>query len=170
MFVALNEGHAGNLGGVSGANALCQTQAAAAGLGSSTWKAFLSSSAQNAKDLFTGANANLPVVNKAGVVMYASWTSLFVNNPTWVVSQYMLTFNDKPVDEITAVTPPWTDADGWHGTTATGIASPNTCLNWTSAALADSGIAGEWDFYSLLTQEVHTCDYTAAVGCVAIRP
>lgn len=168
MLVGLNEGHTGNLGGVTGANALCAQQATAAGI-TGTWKAFLSTSTQAAKDLFTGVNAALPVVNRNGGLLYTSWTSVFTS-PTWPGIPLLYSFNNTLIDENSAIIPTWTDADGWTGTLANGTASPNTCQNWTSALTADLGIAGELDFKQLLVQESHTCDYTAAVLCVALKP
>jgi len=168
MFVTLNEGHTGNLGGLAGANALCASQASAASM-PGTWKAFLSTSTQNVKDLFIGTDASLPVVNKANVVMHSTWSAIFTS-VQWTNLQYAQSFKGQVVDEITVVSPPWTDADGWHGSNADGTVGAN-CNNWTSADSTVTGTGGEWDFYRLMTSgtvvESHACSYTAAVGCVS---
>ncbi|MHB8877674.1 MAG: hypothetical protein ACYC8T_28620, partial [Myxococcaceae bacterium] len=154
------------LGGISGANSLCATQAAAAGYGG-TWKAFLSSSGQNVRDLITGTNAStLPVVNTRGENMWANWNTVFTQ-ASWNTgtAQYMWSFNGKFVDEG-QTTPDWFDADGWHGSTATGLVHTYTCSDWTSTA--SYGANGEWDFGTMFNTEADSCAYTLAVACVSI--
>lgn len=164
VIAALNEAHDGNLGGIAGANALCATQAQAAGK-TGTWKAFLSSSTQNVKDLITGTAAAYPVVNLNGGVMFPSWAGIFVSG-TWPSSTgYLVTFDGKVVNEGQTV-PDWSDAHGWTGSTVAGIATTSTCADWTSTT--GSGTTGEWDFYHLVQSASKTCATTVAVACVQI--
>lgn len=60
-----NPGNGADLGGLAGADAYCTTLAEAAGVTGKTWRAYLSSSAENARDRI-GAG---PWVNAAGVVI-----------------------------------------------------------------------------------------------------
>src|SRR5688572_24090185 len=56
------EGKGGNLGGLAGADAHCQSLAQAAGAGNKTWRAYLSTNTVNAKDRI----GNGPWVNAKG--------------------------------------------------------------------------------------------------------
>ena len=169
MMVALNEGHNGNLGGIVGANSLCTTQANTAGL-FGTWRAFLSSSTQNVKDLFLGAEASLPVVTKDNVQIFTSWNQIFVvGTGSWSGSKLLQSFAGVNVDENSSIVPPWDDADGWHGSTSLGVATTNTCLDWTSSSSANFGSCGELDFYQLLKLETRACNITMAVVCVSAQ-
>lgn len=165
QLAALNEAHNGNLGGIAGADALCAQQAAAAGQ-TGTWRAFLSSSTQNVKDLITGAAASYPVVNLNGQLMYSSWSAVFTTS-TWASAAGDLkTFSGKDVDEGQA-TPDWYDARGWHGSTTAGLVnSTYTCSDWTSTT--GTGYGGEWDFHNLLQQLSNSCSQTLAVACVQL--
>jgi hypothetical protein len=162
LMAALNNGYNGNLGGITGANTLCQNQAVAAGY-SGTWKAFLSSSTQNVKDLIPVAQQTLPVVNLKGQNMYASWNTMFTQSGWNTTATYLWAFNGAFVDEGQA-SPDWYDADGWHGSTSAGIATTYTCSDWTSST--GSGSNGEWDFRDLLGSETSSCSSVLAVACV----
>lgn len=50
FITSAGPGDGANLGGLAGADAHCQALAASAGAGSRTWRAYLSSSAENARD------------------------------------------------------------------------------------------------------------------------
>lgn len=167
LMAALNEAHNGNLGGISGANALCASQATAAGYGG-TWRAFLSSSTQNVRDLITGTNATLPVVNLRGENMWSSWNTVFTQ-PTWnSTAIWLYAFDGRYVNEGQA-NPDWFDADGWHGSTAAGSVSTGvTCSDWTSAATGVRGANGEWDFRMMFNGETTVCSTTLAVACVLV--
>ncbi|HMR10129.1 MAG TPA: hypothetical protein PKA88_30340, partial [Polyangiaceae bacterium] len=164
QIAALNEAHNGNLGGLAGADALCAAQAQTAGQ-TGTWKALLSSSTRNVKDLITGAATAYPVVNLNGALMYASWSAVFTQS-TWNTAAGLLpTFDGNVVDEG-KTTPDWSDAHGWHGSTSTGLVGANTCSDWTSTT--GTGATGEWDFRRLLEQSSKSCTSTQAVACVQI--
>ncbi len=166
-LAALNTGSNGDLGGVAVADADCTTQAAQNGIGG-TWKAFLCSSTQDAINIVPGYLQGFPVKNLNGVTLWNTWAEVFTTT-TWIgAGAKMITFSGLIVDEPQVVSPPWTDADGWHGCLATGIADTNTCSNWTTTS--GNGRNGEWDFGNFLSQETHACTYTAAVACVRIGP
>ena len=170
LIGALTTGHDGNLGGIAGADAACNAEAAANNW-TGTWKAFLSDANQDVKDIVPVQFQNLPVKDLQGQLMFNNWTEVFTLT-TWNSSAgYITTFANVEVDEINPVTPPWTDADGWHGSNPDGTKHPtNTCTNWTSNASNVSGQASELDFHYMTVtgQEVHACNTTAAVMCVRV--
>ena len=71
-----NPGKGGNLGGLAGADAHCQSLAAAVGAGNKTWHAYLSTSTVNAKDRIGKG----PWVNARGVQIAASVEDLHSAN------------------------------------------------------------------------------------------
>jgi hypothetical protein len=166
---ALNEAHNGALGGTAGANALCAAQAAAAGL-SGTFKAFLSSSTQDVKDLVTGTAATYPVVNTKDEPLYGSWTQIF-SQSTWSTGKNVYAFDGKEVDENTGANPEWYDAQNWTGSTTAGlVSSGNTCQDWASASSSLTATSGEIDMSRLLGSSSQSCDKTLAVICVKTAP
>jgi hypothetical protein len=165
VVAALKHAYNGNLGGLSGANALCMAQAKENGY-PGVWKAFLSTSTQNVKDLVTGADASNPVVNLNGQQLFSSWTSIFPST-YWASSYYLYSFEGVPVLSG-RVSPNWTDGDGWTGTLQSGTVSNYTCNEWTSSSSSVTGTNGEWDSRYLLKQEVQACSNTFAVMCVHV--
>ena len=165
VIAALNEAHNGNLGGLTGANLLCANQAATAGK-AGTWKALLSTTTQNVKDLITGAATAYPVVNLNGFTMYSSWNTVFTQSIWNSSAGYLITFDGKVVDEPQGS---WTFARGWHGSTFSGLLYTNYhCSDWTSTS--GSGRAGEWDLRRLLYNYSMSCSSTLAVACVRVAP
>jgi len=118
VLVALNSGYTGNLGGLTGANSKCQTQATAAGL-TGTYKALLSTATQSAKGVVLSTSATQPVYNSKGQQLYSSWNAMF-SPSKWTSGRDIYSFAGKEVDENTGASPEWDDADAWHGSTATG--------------------------------------------------
>ncbi|MEQ1614730.1 MAG: lectin [Hyphomicrobiaceae bacterium] len=136
-------GKGADLGGLAGADAHCQSLAAAAGAGSKTWRAYLSTqgaSAVNARDRI-GAG---PWSNAKGVVIAKSVDDLHgaSNN---ITKQSALT-------EKGAVVNGRGDTPNTHdvltGSTADGKAIPGdadmTCKNWTSST-AGAAMVGHAD-------------------------
>ncbi len=172
IMSALTDGFNGNLGGVAGADALCNQQATLHGH-PGTWRAFLSSSTQQVKDFFTGTSAStISVVTTTGEVMFNSWEHIFqIGTGSWLTSSDLIAFDGKEVDEGTGANPEWSDADGWTGSLADGTTSTMTCSDWTSSLSTVKGQNGEWDFYhELLLQESAYCSTFLAVACVRIGP
>jgi hypothetical protein len=163
IIAALNQPSNGNLGGITGANALCATQAAAAGF-PGTWKAFLSTSTQNVQNLITGTNATtIPVVNSKGESMFSSWNAAFSSTSYWPSPAYIYTFDGTTVNSSFC-----SDADGWTGIQYTGAPSTYNCNDWTSSSTSVMGANGEWDLRDLLRSETHTCSSVLAVACFQI--
>lgn len=167
LMAALNEGHQGNLGGIAGADALCAAQATAAGY-SGTWKAFLSSSTQNVRDIIPSTSAAVPVVNLLGQNMYASWNAAFTSTSWSSTAPYLTAFNGKTVTSGMA-SPDWYDADGWHGSTSSGLVSTSyTCNDWTDSTSSYRGQNGEWDLRAMFNGELTYCSTYLAVACVRL--
>lgn len=131
FVTSVGSGNGGNLGGLDGADAICQKLATAAGAGNKTWRAYLSTqgpSAVNAKDRI----GNGPWMNAKGVVIAKSVSDLHgpsnnltkqtaLNEKGEVISGRGDTPNQH--DILTGSQP-----DG----TAFTIADDRTCKNWTS--------------------------------------
>lgn len=114
--------YTGALGGLSGADAKCQTLADAAVLGG-TWKAWLSDTSTNAADRMTHANAPYYLVD--GITKVA-------NNWSGIVSGSLLvgiSMNEKRQDAGSGIKV-WTNTLGSGGKVTT--APEDACLNWTA--------------------------------------
>jgi hypothetical protein len=128
-------GKGGDLGGLAGADAHCQSLAAAAGAGSKTWRAYLSTKASggtpgvNAKDrIGTG-----PWANAKGVVIATSVADLHSDNNK--------INKESALDEKGVVIKGRGDTPNEHdvltGSQRDGTATTDadgTCSNWTSSA------------------------------------
>lgn len=133
-----NPGTGGNFGGIEGADAHCAALAEAAGVAGKTWHAYLSTSAENARDrIGTG-----PWVNAAGVTVAASVDELHSagNNLT----------KDTALDETGAVVNGRGDEPNRHdiltGSMPDGtVAEGATCEDWTSNAEDTAGMVGHHD-------------------------
>jgi hypothetical protein len=136
-------GKGADLGGLAGADKLCQTLAAAAGAGSKTWHAYLSTQgagAVNAKDRIGSG----PWQNAKGVVVAKSVADLHGDNN--LNKQTALTEKGEMVkgrgdtpnqhDILTGTQP-----DG----TAFATSDDKTCGNWTKGGDDGSAIVGHFD-------------------------
>ncbi len=168
VIAGLHNAHNGNLGGLTGADALCNKEAKAAGR-TEVFKAFLSSSKQHVKDLITGSNATgLPVVNIKGQKLFNSWADIF--DGSYSYSPTLFTFHNRLIDENTGASPDWYDADGWTGSSTTGTyVSGKSCNDWTSASSSVLGQNTEVDARQMLRQEQTVCSRTLAVLCVSVK-
>lgn len=164
VFSALDEAHTGSLGGVAAADAACAKQAKRAGR-PGTFKAFLSTSTRDVKDLITGTNAStIPVVTTHGVQLYLSWNDMFTSST--LGSSAVYTFDDTLVSNSFS-----RDGDAWHGSTPSGtVASGDTCKDWTSSDATNYGANGEIDVRRWLGTERSHCSVTLAVICVQTAP
>lgn len=138
-------GKGGNLGGLAGADALCQDLAKAAGAGNRTWAAYLSTqgpNAVNAKDrIGTG-----PWYNAKGVLIAQNVAALHQTTVN-VTADTALDEKGQPVPSVAlgpdGLSLPLEKQSGVEhdiltGTQADGTAFPagedRTCRNWTSGA------------------------------------
>ena len=138
FVTSVNPGNGGNFGGIAGADAHCTALAEAAGATGKTWRAYLSTSAENARDRI-GAG---PWVNAAGVTVAESVDQLHsadnnltketaLNEKGEVVSGRGDTPNRH--DILTGSLP--------DGTVAAGM----TCEDWTSNSAETAGMVGHHD-------------------------
>lgn len=133
-----NPGQGGNFGGIAGADAHCAALAEAAGVNGKTWRAYLSTSTENARDRI-GAG---PWVNAKGVTIADSVDALHGdgNNLT----------KDTALNEKGEVVSGRGDETNRHdiltgsnpdGTVAAGM----TCEDWTSNGAEAAGMVGHHD-------------------------
>jgi hypothetical protein len=117
-------GDGANLGGVEGADAICQRLAEAAGSTGKTWRAYLSTSTVNARDRI-GAG---PWYNAKGVLIAANLDDLH-NDATNMINK------ETGLTETGATVPGRGEEPNQHdiltGTNADGTANANTCGDWT---------------------------------------
>jgi hypothetical protein len=116
-------GDGANLGGLAGADAHCQSLAEAAGAGDKTWRAYLSTGTENARDRI-GAG---PWQNAKGVVIAANVEELH-SDANAISKETGLTETGETVNGRG-------DDPNRHdiltGSNADGTANENTCGDWT---------------------------------------
>ena len=145
-------GDGAKLGGLAGADAHCQSLAAAAGAGNRTWHAYLSTQgagAVNARDRIGSG----PWANAEGLVMATNVENLHYDNSNfnW---QHSLDENGNQFASRIDGDPDFSEHDILTGSQINGTAFPSgqdqTCSNWTSN---DEGSVrvGHGDRYSFTT-------------------
>ena len=126
-----NPGKGGDLGGLAGADAHCQSLAAAVGAGGKTWRAYLSTSTVDAKDRI----GNGPWYNSKGELIAQSVADLHSPNNKITAATAL---NEKGVaPNYLAGDPPTPTAqplqhDILTGTNEDGTKNAATCNNWTN--------------------------------------
>jgi hypothetical protein len=131
-------GMGGNLGGLAGADKLCQALGAKAGVGNRKWQAYLSTSNPDvhARDRIGSG----PWYNAKGVLIASSVADLHsdkanINNDTALDEQ------GRPINSQGAPN----RHDILTGSTTEGRATTMTCQNWTSSAADQTGTLGHHD-------------------------
>jgi hypothetical protein len=138
FVTSVNPGKGGDLGGLAGADAYCASLASAASApAGKTWKAYLSTDAENAKDrIGTG-----PWFNAKGEKIADDVASLHSdkNNLT----------KETALDEKGNIINGRGDNPNRHdiltGSNADGTAAPETCGNWTMGGAEGAAIVGHSD-------------------------
>ena len=127
FITSAGSGNGASLGGLTGADAICQRLAAAVGAGSKTWRAYLSAS----------ATANQPAVNARDRIGRGPWQ----NAKGVVVAQSvddLHSYNNKLGKENSLTEKGGTvgphDMLTGSGTDGKALPGDNTCTNWTSSA------------------------------------
>lgn len=136
-FFATSEGSGkagGNLGGLGGADATCQSLADAVGQGECTWRAYLSTSTVDARDrIGTG-----PWENSAGEVIAESVAALHTDGLSNGDPQHVL---DETGSEV-----PGNEHDILTGSNADGTYMlDSSCLDWNSNSAKDIAQLGHSD-------------------------
>ncbi len=138
-----NPGSGGDLGGLDGADAYCQTLAAAAGAGDKTWRAYLSTSDVDARDRIGDG----PWYNAAGEMIAADVAELHGDNN--LNGDTALNENgDAPnylVGDPPAPAAQPLEHDILTGTNEDGTANEMTCSNWTDGSDASQAMLGHAD-------------------------
>jgi hypothetical protein len=146
FFVTSTVPGTGNLGGLAGADKICQDLAAAAGAGNRTWRAYLSAqpvAAQGGNPAQPAVNArdrigNGPWANAKGVIIAANLADL--HGDVERDRNYILKFTalDEKGKEIPGVGDTPNQHDVLTGSDSRGMAyiagTDMTCGNWTSDA------------------------------------
>jgi hypothetical protein len=159
--------YAGNLGGLAGADADCQSLATAAGV-SGTFKAWLSDGTSTAAARLTHSSG--PYVLVDGTVVANDWTQLASGA---LLSAIDKTEQNGPAAAGTAssqacfgVACVWTDTNA-DGTLAQGSYS---CQDWTSQSANDNAVLGETSststYWSSFATSSSICDLTAPLYCL----
>ena len=139
FVTSTGSGMGGNLGGLEGADKLCQDLATKAKAGNRQWRAYLSTTganAVNAKDRIGSG----PWYNAKGVLVASNVAELHsekanINNDTALDEQ------GRPINAQGAPN----RHDILTGTNADGTATQNTCQNWTSSAGDQTAMLGHHD-------------------------
>lgn len=138
FVTSVNPGKGGDLGGLAGADAYCASLATAAGVpAGKTWKAYLSTDAENARDRIGKG----PWFNAKGEKIADDVASLHSdkNNLT----------KQTALDEKGNVINGRGDKPNRHdiltGSKADGTAAPETCGNWTLSGAEGAAIVGHSD-------------------------
>ena len=126
FITSINPGNGGDLGGLAGADAYCDTLAQAAGVEGKTWHAYLSTSDVNARDRIGSG----PWTDATGVVVATSVDNLLSENNN-LTKQSALDENGQIVNGR-GDTP--NRHDIMTGSDASGNATDATCENWTSSS------------------------------------
>lgn len=155
FITSVGIGNGGDLGGLEGADAHCQSLATAAGAGNRTWRAYLSTQATadaaavHARDRIGSG----PWANANGLVMGTSVDHLHYDNSNlnW---QYTLDENGNQFASRIDGDPDFTVHDVLTGSEMDGGAMPagedQTCDNWTSSSEGSARV-GHADRYSFTT-------------------
>ena len=155
FITSVGLGNGGNLGGLEGADAHCQSLAETVGAGNRTWRAYLSTQATadaTAVDA-RGRVGSGPWANANGLIMATSVENLHYDNSNfnW---QYTLDENGNQFASRIDGNPDFSEHDVLTGTQMDGTAFPagddRTCNNWTSNS-GGSAMLGHADRYSFTT-------------------
>jgi hypothetical protein len=137
FVTSVNPGKGGNLGGLAGADAHCQSLAAAVGAGGKTWRAYLSTDSVNAKDRIGSG----PWYNAKGELIAQNVADLHSANNKITAATALNEKGQAP--NYLGGNPPAPLAqplqhDILTGTNEDGTSSGLTCNNWTDGADAQA--------------------------------
>ena len=133
-----NPGKGADLGGLAGADAWCTSLAEAAGVTGKTWRAYLSTSAENARDRIGEG----PWVNASGETVAESLAALHDENAPGLTKATALNEKGEVVNGR-GDTP--NRHDILTGSLPDGTAAPETCGDWTLGGAEGAAIVGHSD-------------------------
>lgn len=151
------------IGGLAGADTICQQEAAAASLGG-TWKAWLSDNTANAADRLTRSSAGYMLVNERRIA--DSWEDLIsVSESNPLENPINLDASGNPVGNPGTV---WT-ATAPNGTLIPTSGGDRTCRNWATTNPQETGLVGDVGYVnSRWTQSIalgQTCNNFYRLYC-----
>jgi hypothetical protein len=158
----LNTAYNGITGGIPAANEFCKIQAGDAGLDSlsATWRAVLSASHQNARDL-TGRSVNsAPIYNTQGEIVAISRAQLWDRSSNL---QNAVRYDQYGTSHVAPIA---------SGSDETGVFVPEACADWKdrSGALGSGqGISDSVTKSWITDQKSSSCD-SPYIYCLGIRP
>ena len=127
FITSAGSGNGANLGGLAGADAICQRLATAAGAGNKTWRAYLS----------TSATGNQPAVNARDRIGRGPWQNakgvVVAQNVDDLHSDNNKLGKENSLTEKGGTVGPHDMLTG-SGTDGRALPGDNTCSNWTSSA------------------------------------
>ena len=147
FFVTSSNPKGGNLGGLAGADAVCQSLAQAAGAGGKTWHAYLSSSTVDAKSRI----GNGPWFNAKGVQIASSVADLHSANNKITAETALTEKGSAPsylkLDAQGQVQRPEGQLahDILTGTNEDGTKNADTCKDWTVGDASAKAMLGHAD-------------------------
>lgn len=136
FITSVNPGNGADLGGLEGADAYCTTLAEAAGVTGKTWAAYLSTSAENARDRIGSG----PWMNANGVVVAQSVENLHSENNNLT--------KETSISEMGEIVNGRGDEPNRHdiltGSNVEGMLEGNSCEDWTTSG-EGSAMVGHHD-------------------------
>jgi hypothetical protein len=151
FITSVGIGDGGNVGGLDGADAHCQSLAEAAGAGHRTWRAYLSTQGTNAVNARDRIGSG-PWANARGVIIATDVENLHYDNSN-INFEHALDENGNPVASRIDGDPDFSEHDILTGSRLDGTAFPpgedRTCSNWTSNDQG-SAMVGHHDRYSFM--------------------
>lgn len=136
FITSAGPGKGADLGGLAGADAHCQQLAQAAGAGSRQWRAYLSTSQENARDRIGDGpwhNAKSELIATDAAALHSDANGISKQTGLTESGQQVNGRGDTPNRH-----------DILTGSNPDGTATQNTCENWTSSA-AGSATVGHHD-------------------------
>ena len=147
FFVTSSNAKGGNLGGLAGADQVCQSLAKAAGAGQKTWRAYLSTSTVDAKSRI----GNGPWYNFKGELIAQNVADLHTADKNKISGETALTEKGtapnylKMVDGKPAPAAQPLQHDILTGTNEDGTKNADTCNNWTVGDASAKAMLGHAD-------------------------
>jgi hypothetical protein len=147
FFVTSSNAKGGNLGGLAGADQVCQSLAKAAGAGAKTWRAYLSTSTVDAKSRI----GNGPWYNFKGELIAQNVADLHTADKNKISGTTALTEKGttpnylKMVDGKAAPAAQPLQHDILTGTNEDGTKNADTCNNWTVGDASAKAMLGHAD-------------------------
>ena len=147
FFVTSSNPKGGNLGGLAGADQVCQSLAQAAGAGSKTWRAYLSTSTVDAKSRI----GNGPWYNFKGELIAQNVADLHTADKNKISGTTALTEKGtapnylRMVDGKAAPAAQPLQHDILTGTNEDGTKNADTCNNWTVGDASAKAMLGHAD-------------------------